>query len=59
MQVSVNPVVTVVCDTCGKKELTADTQDPDSALACDCCPEDHSHAGLGCRTITIIIGPAE
>jgi hypothetical protein len=28
---------------------------PDSQLTCGCCPEDHDHAGLGCRPITITV----
>lgn len=43
----------VTCDTCGKSAETFNGADPDSALACPCCPVEHNHAGLGCRTITI------
>lgn len=44
----------VTCDSCGTTAHTANGADPDSAVDCDCCPEDHSHAGPGCpRTVTI------
>ena len=43
-----------MCDGCHKFEtITGDMSDPDGALDCECCPEDHNHAGLGCRPITI------
>ena len=45
--------LTVTCDSCGTSAQTFNGSDPDGALECPCCPEDHSHAGLGCRTITI------
>jgi hypothetical protein len=43
----------VTCDSCQATAETLDGSDPDGALECPCCPQDHSHAGLGCRTITI------
>ena len=44
----------VMCDKCKKFEtVSGDMSDPDGALDCECCPEDHNHAGLGCRPITI------
>lgn len=52
------PLLHIICDTCGATTRTPDGSDPDGALACECCPEDHSHAGLGCRTITITASPA-
>lgn len=45
--------LTVVCNSCGKAAETWDYQDPDVAVECACCPEQHNHAGLGCRTVTI------
>ena len=45
--------LTVTCDTCGASAQTFNGADPDSALECACCPVPHSHAGLGCRTVTI------
>lgn len=45
--------LTVVCNSCGASAQTFNGSDPHGALECPCCPEDHSHAGLGCRTITI------
>lgn len=45
--------LTVTCDNCGTSTQTHNGLDPDGELECPCCPEDHSHAGLGCRTITI------
>jgi len=53
MTMPVHPL-TVACDSCGKSTETFSYHDPDGALECECCTEDHSHAGLGCaRTITI------
>jgi len=43
----------VTCDSCGKSAETYNGADPDAAVECGCCPEQHSHAGLGCRTVTI------
>lgn len=43
----------VTCDSCGAYAHTHDGSNPDGALACECCPDDHDHAGRGCRTITI------
>ena len=45
--------IRVTCNTCQTSALTFNGSDPHGALECPCCPEDHSHAGLGCRTITI------
>ena len=45
--------LTVACDTCGASAQTFNGSDPDGGLECPCCPEDHSHAGLGCRPVTI------
>jgi len=48
------PFLHVRCDACGKWAHTPNGLDPDSAVDCDCCPEDHSHAGPDCsRTVTI------
>ena len=56
----------IKCDTCGNKTMTrTGLDDPHSQLQCSCCPIDHNHAGLGCRTITItalgpiVMAPAE
>lgn len=44
----------VRCNSCGNSAYTSDGSDPDNAVKCDCCPQDHSHAGDGCsRTVTI------
>ena len=43
----------VVCDSCGASAQTWDFQHPDRAVTCGCCPIQHDHAGLGCRTVTI------
>jgi hypothetical protein len=44
----------VTCDSCGTTAHTQNGADPDAAVDCGCCPEDHSHAGPGCaRTVTI------
>jgi hypothetical protein len=48
----------ISCNTCDAVTDTFNGYDPDGALECSCCPEDHSHAGLGCRTITITAYPA-
>lgn len=50
-----NPV-TVSCDSCGTSAQTTDYANPDRAVACECCSEDHDHAGLGCRPVTITVG---
>lgn len=47
--------VTVTCDSCGKSVETPNAHAPDRELDCGCCPEDHDHAGLGCRTVTITV----
>jgi len=43
----------VTCDSCGESARTLNGSNPDGALSCDCCPENHDHAGRGCRTVTI------
>jgi hypothetical protein len=49
----------IQCNQCGRSVVTTDGSDPDSALLCDCCPEDHHHGeaanatGTACRPITI------
>jgi hypothetical protein len=43
----------VTCNSCGASAETWNGTDPDSALECGCCPLPHSHAVLGCRTVTI------
>lgn len=43
----------VTCNLCGVWGETYDSQHPDLAVQCDCCPVKHDHAGLGCRTVTI------
>jgi hypothetical protein len=45
--------LTVTCKSCGKSADTWNGADPDSALECGCCPLAHSHAGRGCRPVTI------
>ena len=45
--------ITVTCNNCGASAQTFNGSDPDGGLECPCCPEDHSHAGLGCRPVTI------
>ena len=50
------------CDGCGTSATVADGADPDAALTCGCCPEDHHHghaadaSGKACRPITISVG---
>jgi hypothetical protein len=45
--------------TCDKAVLTRNGTAPDSELDCDCCPQAHDHAGLGCRPVRIsIVAPA-
>jgi len=54
-------VLHIQCDQCGASVTTADGTDPDAALACGCCPEDHHHGeaanqtGVPCRPITITV----
>lgn len=43
----------VSCNSCGRTAETRDGSNPDGALACECCPEDHDHGGRGCRPVTI------
>ena len=44
----------VQCDTNPRHTVvTENGAAPDGELVCDCCAEDHNHAGLGCRTVTI------
>jgi hypothetical protein len=44
----------VQCDKNPKHTVaTENGADPDGELVCDCCPEDHNHAGRDCRTVTI------
>ena len=49
------------CDQCGASAIS-DGSDPDAALSCGCCPEDHHHgeaateSGEPCRPITITVG---
>jgi len=43
----------VTCNSCGASAETRDGSNPDAAVECDCCPEAHDHAGLGCRPVTI------
>jgi putative aminopeptidase FrvX len=44
---------------CGASVVIPAATDPDAALDCDCCPEDHHHGqaanetGAPCRPITI------
>lgn len=52
--IMLGPMMHVKCNSCGNFALTLNGSDPDSAVKCDCCPEDHSHAGDACpRTVTI------
>jgi len=43
----------VTCNSCGTSAETYDFAHPDRAFQCACCPEEHDHAGLGCRPVTI------
>jgi hypothetical protein len=45
--------LTVTCTSCGASGKTTDGSAPHAALRCDCCTQDHDHAGLGCRPVTI------
>jgi hypothetical protein len=47
----------VQCKSCKDWAVTENMGDPDSALECDCCNEDHSHAGTGCRPVIITVLP--
>lgn len=50
----------VRCKKCGKSAYTRNGVTPDSELECDCCPEAHDHAGLGCRPVHItMLGPVD
>jgi hypothetical protein len=51
------PLYHVMCNSCHSWTITENAVDPDGELNCPCCPIDHSHAGLGCRTITITALP--
>lgn len=53
MQLSPSKPLLLTCNSCGKQAETWNGSNPDAELVCDCCPVDHDHAGLGCRTITI------
>jgi hypothetical protein len=46
-------MLTVTCNSCGTSAPVTDGMHPDQAVACACCPQDHDHAGLGCRPVTI------
>lgn len=53
-ELTLSPVLHVRCNSCGESASTENALDPDSAVSCNCCPEDHSHAGPDCpRTVTI------
>jgi hypothetical protein len=52
MRFSPQPLI-VTCDSCGKSGETWDGEHPDRAVECSCCPQEHDHGGLGCRTVTI------
>ena len=43
----------VECKTCLASAETYDYQHPDWAVKCACCPIEHDHTGLGCRSVTI------
>jgi hypothetical protein len=43
----------VTCNSCGTAAETFNYANPDSAVECGCCPEDHDHNGL-CRPVTIL-----
>jgi hypothetical protein len=45
--------LTVTCNNCGTSGETTDASAPHAAVQCACCPQDHDHSGLGCRTVTI------
>jgi hypothetical protein len=52
----------IQCDQCGASVIAAGGSDPDAALSCGCCPQDHHHgqaageSGVACRPITITVG---
>ena len=43
----------VECKQCLASAETYDYQHPDWAVHCNCCPIEHDHTGLGCRSVTI------
>ena len=58
-------MLNVSCNKCGASVTVtaiAAAADPDAALTCACCPEDHHHgraaneSGAACRPITINVG---
>lgn len=56
----------VQCDGCKKTAFAqdGDHQNPDAALECECCTEDHDHAananaGTVCRPVTITLVPGQ
>lgn len=53
MNLILDDLLTVTCNSCGKSVKTLSGDRPDSALDCDCCPLQHDHAGLGCRPVAI------
>lgn len=57
----------VQCNGCKKTAFAQDGEhrNPDAALECDCCAEDHDHAenanagGEPCRPVTITLVPGQ
>jgi hypothetical protein len=54
----------VQCNSCKEWAVTENMGDPDSAVICECCTEDHDHAqavrdtrDAGCRPVTITVLP--
>lgn len=53
----------VQCNSCNKVAFTEVGYNPDAALDCDCCPDNHNHGtnanetGVPCRPVTITAMP--
>lgn len=52
MQYNLEPL-RVECNSCGTFAETYNYSAPDLCVVCDCCPVEHDHTGLGCRSVTI------
>jgi len=52
MELEFTPGFHVKCDSCGQEGWTPDGSNPDAAVKCACCPEDHDHSSCD-RTVTI------
>jgi hypothetical protein len=59
----VHVVLLVKCQSCGATGYAGNHGDPDSAVSCGCCPEDHHHGHASnetntpCRPVEIQIMP--